>query len=164
MNLADLSIACPGVDFTDPHKSYNPSFSIGDYVMKYLQKTFGIIKSSPTIENGTIVEFVRAGIKHHRLPYTSIQLVENLKCSAKYADHFLQAQSAIFAVTFQPVEFKTLCPCDSVPYVTDSQRKLRTGGYGVLNSRGWKATAKKDDCASRKWSASVAEHFRFSIR
>jgi serine/threonine protein kinase len=78
------------------------------------------------------VEFVRAGIKDHHLPYTQIQLIENLKCSAMEADDFLLAQSSFFAVTFEPLDFKTLGPCDSVPFVTDSQTKLRTGGYGMV--------------------------------
>ena len=100
--------------------------------MKYLRKTFDIIKSSPTIENATIVEFVRACITDSDLPLTESDLLVNLKCSAKYADHFLQAQSSFFAVAFQPLEFKTLGPSDSVPFVTDSQTKLRTGGYGMV--------------------------------
>jgi hypothetical protein len=54
MNPADLSIACPGVDFKVPYKSYDTSFSIGDYIIKYLQKTLDIIKSSPSIKANTI--------------------------------------------------------------------------------------------------------------
>ena len=89
MNLKDLSSACPGVDFTVPYKPYDNSFSIGDYVVKYLQKTFDIIKASPTIENSVIVDFVKAGIKDHRLPYTEKYLTENLKCSVSEAEDFL---------------------------------------------------------------------------
>jgi serine/threonine protein kinase len=132
MNSTDLSVACPGVDFTLAYKPYDTSFTIGDYVMKYLQETFEIIKSSSTMENNTIVDFVRAGIKDHHLPYTQSQLIENLKCSAMEADDFLLAQSSFFAVTFNPLEFKTLGPCDSVPFVADYQSKIRTGGYGMV--------------------------------
>ena len=132
MNLKDLSAACPGVDFTAPYKPYDTSFTIGDYVMKYLQKTFEIIKSSSTMENNTIVDFVKTGIKDHRLPYTKELLIENLKCSVVEAEDFLLAQSKFFAVSFEPQEYKNLVPYDSLPFVVDSQRKLRTGGYGMV--------------------------------
>jgi serine/threonine protein kinase len=132
MNLKDLSAACPGVDFTVPYKPYDTSFSIGDYVFKYLQKTFGIIKSSPTVENEVIVDFMKAGIKDHRLPYTQAQLMENLKCSAMEADDFLLAQSTFFAVSFEPQEYKTLGPLDFTPFVVDAHANLRAGGYGMV--------------------------------
>ncbi|KAK5668399.1 hypothetical protein QVD99_005419 [Batrachochytrium dendrobatidis] len=66
MNPTDLSIACPGVDFTVSYQPHDTLFSIGDYVIKYLQKTFDIIKSSPNIENSTIMDFdFRSKIKDH---------------------------------------------------------------------------------------------------
>jgi hypothetical protein len=132
MNSTDLSVVCPGVDFTVPYKPYDTSFTIGDYVIKYLQKTFEIIMSSSTMENNTIVDFVRAGINDHHLPYTKDYLTENLKCTGTEADDFLLAQSSFYAVTFKPLEFKNLGPYDSVPFVVDSQTKLRTGGYGMV--------------------------------
>ncbi|XJO75002.1 hypothetical protein BDV3_002728 [Batrachochytrium dendrobatidis] len=132
MNPIDLSITCPGVDFTVTYQPHDTLFSIGDYVIKYLQKTFDIIKSSSTIENSTIVYFVRAGIKDHHLPYTQDFLIENLKCTVVEAKDYLLAQSSFLAVTFKPLEYKTLGPCDFVPFVVDSQTKLRTGGYGVI--------------------------------
>ncbi len=132
MNLKDLSAACPGVDFSIPYKPYDTSFSIGDYVVKYLQKTFDIIKSSPTIENSVIVDFVKAEIKDHRLPYNEEYLIRNLKCSDTFADDFLLAQSKFFAVSFEPQEYKNLGPLDSVPFVVDTHTKLRQGGYGMV--------------------------------
>ncbi|KAK6092251.1 hypothetical protein MT418_007487 [Batrachochytrium dendrobatidis] len=132
MNPIDLSITCPGVDFTVTYQPHDTSFSIGDYVIKYLQKTFDIIKSSSTIENSTIVDFVRADLIDADLPLSEKDIVDNLKCSVKFAHHFLQAQSSFFAVTFKPLEYKTLGPYDSVPFVVDSQTKLRTGGYGMV--------------------------------
>jgi hypothetical protein len=100
MNLGDLSATCPGVDFTVAFKPYDASLSIGDYVVKHLQKTFAIIKSSPYIVNSVIVNFVKAGIKDHRLPYTKKYLIQNLKCSQAAAEKFLLAQSKVLAVTF----------------------------------------------------------------
>jgi serine/threonine protein kinase len=84
------------------------------------------------MENNTIMDFVRAGIKDHHLPYTKDLLIENLKCSVVEAEDFLLAQSSFFAVTFKPLEYKNLGPYDSVPFVVDSQTKLRTGGYGMV--------------------------------
>jgi hypothetical protein len=132
MNPKDLSAACPGVDFSIPYKPYDTSFSIGDYVIEFLQKTFDIIKSSPSIKNSTIVNFVKAGIKDHRLPYTQAQLMENLKCSAMEADDFLLAQSAFFAVSFEPQEYKNLGPLDFTPFVVDAHTNLRKGGYRMV--------------------------------
>ena len=96
MNVKDVSAACPGVDFSIPYKPYVTSFSIGDYVVKYLQKTFDIVKSSPTIENSVIVDFVKAEIKDHRLPFTKDYLFKNLGCRDTFADDFLLAQSSFF--------------------------------------------------------------------
>ena len=48
------------------------------------------------------------------------------------AEDYLLAQSSFFAVTFKPLEYKNLGPYDSVPFVVDSQTKLRTGGYGMI--------------------------------
>lgn len=131
MNLKDLSAACPGVDFTVPYQ-HSPSFSIGDYVVKYLQKTFSIINSSPTVENSVIVNFVKAEIKDHRLPYTEEYLIRNLKCSDTFADDFLLAQSKFFAVSFEPQEYKNLGPLDFTPFVVDAHTNLRAGGYGMV--------------------------------
>ena len=78
------------------------------------------------------MDFVKAGIKDHRLPYTKEYLIRNLKCSDCEAEDFLLAQSKFFAVSFKPLEFKNLGPYDSVPFVVDSQTKLRTGGYGMI--------------------------------
>ena len=100
----ELSVACPGVDFSNPYQPYDTSFSIGDYVVKYLQKTFSIIKSSPTLKNEVIVEFVKAGFTDNRLPYSKALLIENLGCSNLEADDFLLAQSTFFAVSFEPHE------------------------------------------------------------
>ncbi len=145
MNLKDLSAACPGVDFTVPYKPYDNSFSIGDYVVKYLQKTFAIIKSSPTVENSVIVDFVKAGIKDHRLPYTKELLIENLKCSVVEADDYLLAQSTFFAVSFEPQEYKNLGPLDFVPFSVDAHTNLRAGGYGMVEKvfEGEKPLARK---------------------
>jgi hypothetical protein len=74
MNLEDLSAACPGVDFSIPYKPYDTSYSVGDYVIEFLQKTFDIIKSSPTIKNSVIVDFVKAGFTDNRLPYSKALL------------------------------------------------------------------------------------------
>jgi hypothetical protein len=132
MNPKDLSAACPGVDFSIPYKPYDTSFSIGDYVVKYLQKTFEIIKSSPKIENSTIVDFVKAEIKDHRLPYTEKYLIRNLKRSDTFADDFLLAQSSSFAISFEPQEYKNLGPLDFTPFVVDAHTNLRKGGYGMV--------------------------------
>jgi hypothetical protein len=45
-----LSVACPGIDFTVPYKIYHTSLTIGDYIGRYLVKTFEIIKSSPCMD------------------------------------------------------------------------------------------------------------------
>ena len=132
MNLEDLFAACPGVDFSIPYKPYDTSFSIGDYVVKYLQKTFDIIKSSPTIENSVIVDFMKAEIKDHRLPYTEKLLIRNLKCSDTFADDFLLAQSSFFAVSFEPQEYKNLGPLEFTPFVVDAHSNLRASGYGMV--------------------------------
>ncbi|KAI3643200.1 hypothetical protein MP228_012755 [Amoeboaphelidium protococcarum] len=144
MNLKDLSTACPGVDFTLPYK-HTTSFSVGDYVIKYLQKTFDIIKSSPIVENEVIVDFVKAGFKDHRLPYSKELLIENLGCSIFEAEDFVLAQSAFFAVTFEPQEYKSLGPLDSVPFVVDANTNLRPGGYGMVEkvSEGNQSLARK---------------------
>jgi serine/threonine protein kinase len=131
MNLKDLSAACPGVVFTVPYQ-HSPSFSIGDYVVKYLQKTFSIIKSSPTVENEVIVNFVKAGFTDNRLPYSKALLIENLGCSNLEAENYLLAQSAFFAVSFEPQEYKNLGPLDFTPFVVDARTNLRAGGYGMV--------------------------------
>jgi serine/threonine protein kinase len=131
MNLKDLSAACPGVDFTVPYK-HSISYSIGDYVQEFLQKTFRIIKSSSNMKNEVIVTFVKAGFTDNRLPYSKALLIENLGCSNLEADNYLLAQSAFFAVTFKPLEFKNLGPYDSVPFVVDVQTKRRAGSYGMI--------------------------------
>ena len=60
-------LPCP----TPPPSSLSPlPPSSGDYVAKYLTKTFDIIKSASIIESNTIEDFVKAGIKDHHLPYT----------------------------------------------------------------------------------------------
>jgi serine/threonine protein kinase len=101
-------------------------------VIEFLLKTFDIIKSSPTVENEVIVNFVKAGIKDHRLPYTEKYLIRNLKCSDTEAEDFLLAQSAFFAVSFEPQEYKNLGPLDFVPFVADAHTNLRNGGYGMV--------------------------------
>lgn len=132
MNQKELASFCPGVDFNQSYKSYSHAFSIGDYTLKYLQKTFQIIKSSSSIENDTIVDFIRSGIKDHHLPFDKGLLIENLKCSAVEADDFLRVQSSFFAVSFQPLEYKILGAFDSVPFVVDSKTNIRPGGYGMV--------------------------------
>jgi hypothetical protein len=112
MNLKDLSAAFTGVDFTVPYQPHDTSYSINDYVLEFLQKTFDIIMSSLTIKNSVIVNFVNAGIKDHRLPYTAEYLIRTLKCSETEAEDFLLAQSAFFAVSFEPQEYKNLGPLD----------------------------------------------------
>ena len=150
MNLTELSTDCPGVDFTQPYMSFDTSFSIGDYVIEYLQKTFAIVKSSSTIKNASIVNFVRADIVDSNLPYTTEFLTENLRCSNAFADRYLRAQSSFFAVVFGPLEFKTLGPYDSVPFVVDPSRGLQSGGYGMVEKvlEGSNAFARKTlrDC------------------
>ena len=131
MNLKDLSAACPGVDFTVPYQ-HSPSFSIGDYVVKYLQKTFSIIKSSPTVENEVIVNFVKADLEDSFLPFTEESLVKYLKCSEAAAEKFLLTQSKFFAVSFEPQEYKNLGPLDSVPFSVGAGTNLREGGYGMV--------------------------------
>jgi serine/threonine protein kinase len=141
MNPKDLSTACPGVDFTVPYK-HTPSFSIGDYVVKYLQKTFDIIKSSPTVGNSIIVDLVKAGFVDADLPFSEEDLVKNLKCSPQ---HFILAQSAFFAVSFEPQEYKNLGPLDFVPFVADAHTNLRVGGYDMVEKvfEGNKSFARK---------------------
>ena len=131
-HLKDLDAACPGVDFTVAYQQHDSSYSIGDYVLEFLQKTFDIIKSSPTIKNSVIVNFVKAGIKDHRLPYTAEYLIRNLKCSETEAEDFLVAQSSFFAVSFEPQEYKDLGPLDFTPFVVDAHTNLRRGGYGMV--------------------------------
>ena len=133
MNLVDLSAACPGLDFSIPYKPYDTLFTIGDYVVKYLQKTFDIIKSSPTIENSVIVDFVKADLDDSLLPFTGESLIKYLKCSEAAAEKFLLAQSSFFAVSFEPEEYKILGPCDSVSFVVDPKTKIRVGGYGMVH-------------------------------
>ncbi|KAI9346493.1 kinase-like domain-containing protein [Obelidium mucronatum] len=130
MNLEDLSAACPGVDFAVPYK-HSSSFSIGDYVIKNLQKTLDIIKSS-IVENELIVDFVKAGIKDQHLPLSEACLIQNLKYSYPEANDFLLAQSAFFAVSLEPQEFRILGPLDFIPFVVDSHTNLRAGGYGMV--------------------------------
>lgn len=145
MNLKDLSAACPGVDFSILYKPYDTSFSIGDYVIEFLQKTFDIIKASPTIKNSVIVDFVKAEIVDADLPLTEEDLVKNLNCSPKSAQHFLLAQSSFFAVSFEPQEYKNLGPLDFTPFVVDAHTKLRQGGYGMVEKvfEGEKPLARK---------------------
>jgi serine/threonine protein kinase len=97
-----------------------------------LQKTFEIIKSSSTIKNNAIVDFVRADLTDADHPLSEKDIVDNLKCSVKFAHHFLQAQSSLFAITFKPLEYKNLGPHDSAPFVVDSPTKIQTGGYGMV--------------------------------
>jgi hypothetical protein len=132
MNLEELSIACPGVDLTAPYKPYDYSFTIGDYIVWYLRKTFDIINSSPVMEKSIIVDFVRAAIKDHHLPFTKEFLIENLKCSSAEAGDILFAQSSRFSVSFEQQEYKNLGPLDFVPFVVDAHTKLRAGGYGMV--------------------------------
>jgi hypothetical protein len=105
MNLKDLFAACPGVNFTVPYQ----------HSLSPLVIMSSIIKSSPTIENSIIVNFVKAGIKDHRLPFTKEYLIRNLHCSETEAEDFLLAQSAFFAVSFEPQEYKNLGPLDFIP-------------------------------------------------
>ncbi|KAJ3108915.1 hypothetical protein HDU96_007369 [Phlyctochytrium bullatum] len=144
MRTEDLATACPGVDFTVLYK-HNPSFTIGDYIVKFLPKTLQIIMSSPNIENEVIVDFVNNGIKDHRLPYAEEYLVRNLKCSHTEAEDILAAQSSFFAVSFEPQAFKKLRPLDIVPFVVDAHENLRAGGYGLVEKvfEGNKSFARK---------------------
>jgi hypothetical protein len=59
------------VNFSIPYKPYDTSYSIGNYVIEFLQKTFDIIKSSPTIKNSVIVDFVKADLEDNFLPFWS---------------------------------------------------------------------------------------------
>lgn len=131
MHLNDLLADCPGVDFTVPYKHVS-SYSIGDYVIKQLPKTFAIIKSSPDTENEVIVDFVKADLADSFLPYSKASLLENLKCSNGTAEKFLLAQASFFAVTFEPKEYKKLGQFESVPFRVDPHTKLRTGGFGMV--------------------------------
>jgi hypothetical protein len=132
MNLKDLSIACPAVDFTVPFKPSDSSYSIGDHVLEYLQKTFEIIKSSPNIENSVIVEFVKAGFTDNQLPFSKASLIEDLELSESEAQDLHLAQSSFFAVSFEPGEFKNLGPFDSVPFSVDLCTSIRAGTYGMV--------------------------------
>jgi hypothetical protein len=97
MNQDDLAIACPHVDFTVRYNPSNSSYSIGDYIFEHLQKTFQIIKSSSFMDNHSIVEFVHAGIKDHRLPFSAEYLIANLQWTPTVANDFLFAQFNYFA-------------------------------------------------------------------
>lgn len=135
MSLEDLSIACPGVNFTAPYKPYDESFTIGDYVVRFLKNTFDIINSSPIMEKSIIVDFVHAAIKDHHLPFSKKFLVENSKCSSAEAGDILLAQSSFFAVSFESKEYKNLGPLDFVPFVVDAHTKLRANDYGMVEKK-----------------------------
>ena len=137
-----LSKACPGVDFTVPYQPYDASFSIGDYVIEFLQKTFEIIKSSVDF---IIVEFVKAGFIDADLPFSEDDLLKNLNCSHKMAQHVLLAQSSLFAVSFEPQQYKNLGPLDFVPFLVDARTNIRNGGYGMVEKvfQGSKSFARK---------------------
>jgi hypothetical protein len=119
------------VDFNVPYK-HSPSYSIGDYVIEFLLKTFDIIKSSPNIKNEVIVHFFKAETKDHRLPFKKDYLFKNLRCSDTFSDNFLLAQSSFFAVSFEPLEYKNLGPLDFIPFAVDAHTNLRAGGYGMV--------------------------------
>jgi hypothetical protein len=78
------------------------------------------------------VEFVRADMTDSDLTYAENDLVVKLEMFSQVCQPFPKTQSSFFAVSFEPLDCKTLGPCDSVPFVTDSQTKLRTGGYGMV--------------------------------
>jgi hypothetical protein len=101
-------------------------------VVKHLLKTFAVIKSSPNIENEVILDFVEAGIKDHHLRLSKESLKENLKYNSAETEDFLDAQASFFAVSFEPMEFKTLGQFESVPFRVDSHTALRMGGYGMV--------------------------------
>ena len=135
MKREELELACPGVNLTKAYHESNESFTVADYIIKHLPKTLQIINSSPHLENSIIVAFVKSGIQDHRLPYKKEFLIENLACTCATADNFLvaqSAQSAFFAVKFNPLEFKELLPWEAVPFVTNSRARVRAGGFGMV--------------------------------
>lgn len=133
MNLSDLQKACPGVDFSVLYKPWDRSYSIEDYIIEFLPKTLEILKSTPLIRNSTIVEFALAFFKDKDLPFSEKSLIENLKCTPNFAQHWLEAQSSFLAVTFAPLEFKLIGPTEYIPFVVaHPQTELRSGGYGMV--------------------------------
>ena len=80
VDIQTLKQECQGVDFDVPKERYDKSFTIGNYIIKYLTTTWEIITTSTNIKNDTILDFVKESfIYYTHLLYL---LLNTFKCKA----------------------------------------------------------------------------------